>query len=544
MKQAPNFNALWARALVDELARGGVRDAVIAPGSRSAPLALACAARLRAHTVLDERSAAFFALGAARASGRPVVVVATSGSAGAHFFPAILEAEASGVPVIALTADRPPEVHGWGAPQTIDQRDLFGKHVRFFADVGVPEPATLPHLRATVARAVEHDGPVHLNAPFREPLAPVVQPLPEDVRDEPAVRHLRARGVPDLTEVARELSRRPRVVVVSGPRDAEDGLADAVSALGCPVIAECASQIRNARSIAHADLILRNEAWADALRPDVVIRIGGGSSSKVVQAYVEQAPYTVVLHERGEPIDPAHRASVIVEGDAAAICRALAGHTGHGLHRLFAEADARARAALERAFVDAPFGEPLIAREAALAAEQLYVSSSMPVRDVDAFASRCGRVLANRGVNGIDGIVSSAAGAAAVTGKRTLALVGDVALLHDLGGLVAAARLNVPLTVLCVNNDGGGIFHFLPIAEYPERFEQLFGTPHGLNLEGAARLCGAEFVRADDPRALRGALQRPAALRLIEARTDRARNVEHHRALQQAVIAALGEPPP
>lgn len=544
MKPAANFNALWARALVDELARGGVRDAVISPGSRSAPLALACADQLRVHTVLDERAAAFFALGAARASHRPVAVLATSGSAGAHFFPAILEAEAGGVPLVALTADRPPELHGWGAPQTTDQRHLFGTHVRFFADAGVPDPATLPHLRATVARALQHEGPVHLNVPFREPLAPVEQSIPP-VRDEPAARHVRAHRVPgDLTEVVGELSRRPRTVAVCGPRDADDDLASALAALGCPVISECASQIRNARSISHADLILRSEPWARALRPDAVIRIGGGLSSKVVQAWVEQAPYAVVVHERGEPIDPAHRASAIVEGNAPSICRALAGRVGSALRPPFEEAEARARAALERAFAGAPFGEPLIARETALAAEQLYVSSSMPVRDVDAFASRCGRVLVNRGVNGIDGIVSSAAGAAAVTGKRTVALVGDIALLHDLGGLVAAARLGIPLTVVCVNNDGGGIFHFLPIADHTERFEQLFGTPHGMNLEGAAALCGADFVRVADAKSLRSALQRPPALRLIEARTDRSRNVEHHRALQQAVIDALGEPPP
>lgn len=554
MTRAPpaNFNALWARALVDELARAGVSDAVVCPGSRSAALALACADTLRVHTVLDERSAAFFALGAARASGRPVVVVATSGSAGAHFFPAILEAEASGVPLIAVTADRPPELHGWGAPQTIDQERLFGAHARFF-ELGLPEPATLSHLRATVARAAQHiDGPVHLNAPFREPLAPSPEPLPQ-VRDEPAALHLRSRGVPDVGAVARELARRRRGVIVCGPRDANDGLPEAVRslsrALGYPVIADAAAGIRDC--IAHADLILRSEPWARALRPEAVVRIGGAVSSKVLQAFVEQSPYGVVLHERGEPIDPAHRASAIVEGDCLAIItRILESERAFesadsACARLFGDAEARARGALERTFAEAPWSEPSIARETALAATEglLYVSSSMPIRDVDAFAPRCGRVLANRGVNGIDGIVSSAAGAAAATGRRTFALVGDLALLHDLGGLIAAARLRVPLTVVCVNNDGGGIFHFLPIAQLTGRFEDLFGTPHGMDLSGAARLCGAEFVVAEDVRALRSALQRPPALRLIEARTDRARNVADHRALQQAVIDALGEPP-
>jgi 2-succinyl-5-enolpyruvyl-6-hydroxy-3-cyclohexene-1-carboxylate synthase len=550
VRGAANFNALWARALIDELSRGGVRDAVVCPGSRSSPLALACAELLRTRTAIDERSAAFFALGAARATGRPMLVVATSGSAGAHFYPAILEAEAAGLPLIALTADRPPELHGFGAPQTLDQQRLFGGHVRFFADLGLPDPAALPHMRALAARALQHDGPSHLNAPFREPLAPIPAPLPE-VRDAPAPRLLRARAVPDLREVAHELSRRPRGVIVCGPRDAQDDLPAAVRelsrALGYPVIADAASQVRFALpdALAHADLILRSEPWARALRPEAVVRIGGGFSSKIVQAFVEEAGYAAVLHERGDPIDPAHTASVVIEGDAPALCRALAADArcDGALLAPFTEAEARARAALEHAFADAPWCEPLIAREAALAAEQLYVASSMPVRDLDAFASRGGRVLANRGLNGIDGIVSSAAGAAAMSGLRTVALVGDLALLHDVSGLVAAARLRIPLTVLAINNDGGGIFHFLPIAQYPERFEELFATPHGLNLEGIALLCGAEFARVTDAKSLRAALQAPAALRLIEARTDRARNVEQHKALQAAVIAALGSPP-
>ena len=541
-----NFNLLWSAAVADELARGGVRDAVICPGSRSAPLALALAERLRPRSVLDERSAAFFALGAAKASGRPVALLCTSGSAGAHFYPALLEAEATGVPLIAITADRPPELHGWGAPQQLDQHRLFGAHA-WFAELGLPDPLTLPHLRATVARALGQDGPVHLNAPFREPLTPAPEALPA-VRDEPAVRHLKARPVAEVREIAAALSQRPRGLIVCGPRDARDELPSAVrelsQALGYAVLADAASGVDDA--VAHADLILRNDAWARALVPDAVIRVGGAISSKLVQSWLEQAGYTAIVHERGEPVDPQHRSAAVIPGDAPSVCRALAAHARArgSLAALFEQAERRARGALEAAFADAPWGEPLIAREAALAADLLYVSSSMPVRDVDAFAPRRGRVLVNRGLNGVDGILSSAAGAAAVTGARALALVGDLALLHDLGGLVAAARLRLPLTAVCVNNDGGGIFHFLPIARHPERFEELFATPHGLDLEGAARLCGAEFVRVSDGRALRSALQRPATgLRIIEARTDRTANVSHHRALQSAVIAALGGPP-
>ena len=536
---------LWATAVADELWRGGVREAVICPGSRSAPLALALAARLRAHVVVDERSGGFFALGAAKMSGQPVALLCTSGSAGAHFYPALLEAEASGAGLVAITADRPPELHGWGAPQQLDQMRLFGSHA-WFADLGLPDPQALPHLRATVARALQQDRPAHLNAPFREPLSPVAGPLPE-VRDEPAARHLRARGVPDVGAAARELSERPRGVIVCGPRDGEDGLSAAVRelsrALGYAVLADAAAGVQG---VAHADLILRSEPWARALRPEAVVRIGGGLSSKVVQAFAEQAERTVVIHERGEPADPGHRASHILAGEAPQIVRALAAEArAQGpLAGLFADAERRARSALEQAFAQAPWGEPLIARETAEAADLLYVASSMPVRDVDAFAERRGRVLVNRGLNGIDGIVSSAAGATAVSGTRAVALVGDLALLHDLGGLVTASRLGIGMTVVCVNNGGGGIFHFLPIAEHPERFEELFATPHRQELEGAARMCGAEYALVSDARALRAALRRPAAgLRLVEARTDRTKNVAQHRALQAAVVEALGDPP-
>jgi len=540
--EAANFNQLWARAVIDELRRAGVQEAVVCPGSRSAPLALALAEALRVHTVVDERCGAFFALGAARAAQRPAAVLATSGSAGAHFFPALLEAESSGVRLIAVTADRPPELHGWGAPQAADQQRMFGAHA-LFADLGVPEPAMLAHARATVARALLHRGPVHLNAPFREPLAPL--PLPFGAPDDaPAARHLSARGVPDVTGLARELSSHARGVIVCGPRDAQDDLPEALRdlsrAFGYPVVADAASGVCDA--VAHADLVLRDERWARALQPDAVVRIGGGVSSKPLQAMIDRARFTAVVHERGEPMDPAHRAAIIVEGDAPPVCRALAAQARADgpLLALWREADARARAALER---ELPWGEPAIAREVALHAELLYVSSSMPVRDVDAFAPRRARVLANRGLNGIDGIVSSALGAAVATSARTVALVGDLALLHDLGGLVAAARLRVPLTVVCVNNEGGGIFHFLPIAQATDRFEELFATPHRVDFEGAARLCGAEFARVASLRELRAALEAPPALRLIEARTDRAANVEQHRALQAAVLAALGEAP-
>ncbi|HEX4383511.1 MAG TPA: 2-succinyl-5-enolpyruvyl-6-hydroxy-3-cyclohexene-1-carboxylic-acid synthase [Myxococcales bacterium] len=536
-----NLNLLWAGAVFDELKRAGVREAVICPGSRSAPLAVAASEALRTCVILDERSAAFFALGAAKVSQRPVVVLCTSGSAGAHFLPAILEAEASGVPLIAITADRPPELHGFGAPQTFDQQRLFGAHAGFL-ELGAPDPALIPHLRATVAQAARTTRPLHLNAPFREPLAPIEQPLPQ-LRNEPAAEILKARGVPKLDGV--DLSKHPRGVVFCGPRDANDDLPAAARelarSLGYALIADAASQLRGSGAVSHADLILRSAPWAKALQPGAVVRLGGGTSSKIVQAWLEEAPYQVIIRERAEVIDPLHRASLVIDADAPAVCRALTSKSAPGpLAALFARAEQRAQAALETM----PWSEPFVAREAVQSSELLYVSSSMPVRDLDAFGGTPrGRVLANRGLNGIDGIVSSAAGAAWSSGTPATALLGDLALLHDLGGLIAAAKLRIPLRVLCVNNDGGGIFHFLPIAEHPDVFEPLFGTPHGMNLQGAAVLTGAELVQAGDAKSLRTALGGLPRLQLIEARTDRKKNVEQHRALQAAVIEALGDPP-
>lgn len=570
MTTAPNFNALWARTLVGDLTALGVRHAVVCPGSRSTPLALACAETqgLQVHSIVDERSAAFFALGCAKATGRPALVLATSGTAGAHFYPALLEAEASFTPLIALTADRPPELLGWGAPQTIDQRNLFGGHVRFFADLGLPEPLLLHHLRATIARAFSRAvqaprGPVHLNVPFREPLAPTPEPLPALPSLREAVRLPPSPALAPLDEALRELARRPRGLIVCGPRDLDDGLAAAVSLLagrlGYAVVAEPASQVRFALpgSICHADSIVRSPRAAERLRPEAIIRIGGGLTSKAVQTFLDQArAFTLCLTDDGAVIDPQHQAALALSGNAAAICSALATRLGSDtlpgpLAWEFARADAIARGVLDRA-LDEPaapgpreraLSEPQVAREVARASQGLlFVSSSMPIRDLDAFASLGDsglRVLANRGVNGIDGITSTALGAAAASELPTSLLVGDLALLHDLGGLLAARRLGVPLTIVAVNNDGGGIFSFLPIAQASPHFEELFGTPHGLDLSQLAALVQANFARPADLAGLRKALREAVGLTLIEIRTGRAANAELHGALHAQVASAL-----
>lgn len=578
------LNTLWARAVVQELERGGVRDVVLCPGSRSAPLALAVAEAapgLRSWVVLDERVAGFFALGLALTSGRPAGVVVTSGSAGAHLLPALVEAWSAGVPLVALTADRPWELHGFGAAQTMPQGGLFGRFARLSESLPVPEASSgaFRHLRAVVARAVAASvarpaSPVHLDVPFREPLAPLPDaPTPPGLDAEaldgragaPFLRTVAPVSRPpdaELEAVRRRLAAAERGVIVVGPRARADRLATAVRALaashGYPVLAEAASNVRWAPgqpTVSHLDLLLRSEGWALSARPDLVVRIGGGLSSRRVSDWLDGAGAEVVLvSESTEPVDPQHRAALVLEGDAAGICEALTAVTAPRRAAWadgFARASARAASVLASALDAEPrLTEPGVARavvSALPAGAHLVLGSSMPIRDVDAFAPPppgAVRVLANRGVNGIDGNLSTALGVAAGSGAPTVALVGDLAFLHDLGALVHARRAALSLTIVVVNNDGGGIFSFLPIAGSTPRFEALFGTPHGTELSAAAALGGARFSRAGTPAELAAALEhagRPG-LHVIEARVvDRATNVEVHQALGAAVARALEE---
>jgi 2-succinyl-5-enolpyruvyl-6-hydroxy-3-cyclohexene-1-carboxylate synthase len=579
-----NLNQLWARVVLEELFRGGVRHAVVCPGSRSTPLALACQRieGLKTWSVIDERSAGFFALGIGKRSRSPAVVIATSGTAGAHFYPAVMEAALSNVPLILLTADRPPELHGWGAPQTVPQARMFGEFARFFAETPVPEASNdvLAHLRATTARAVSvarraPQGAVHLNLPFREPLAPIPQPFGAEQLSAQALQgrpgalmtHIHPPSrLPDariLERVREHIASTERGLIVCGPRDEEDGFPQALSALsqatGYPILAEAASQVRyggGATTLSFYDALLRHEPFARAHRPELVLRFGGGLTPKRPQQWLDgSGARTLHFSDEGSLFDPAHRAEHIVEGSAVAACEALARGLSRGTGpwaQSFLHAEQLVRGALEAAFAEQDeLSEPRIAHEVVAslpAGANLFVSSSMPIRDVDAFAPARGvplRTLANRGANGIDGIVSSALGMSVVSEGPSVLLVGDLALLHDVGGLLTAHRHRLPLTVVVVNNDGGGIFSFLPIAQSQEHFEALFGTPHGIDLSHAAALYGARFHRPTTPSALRAAMAEgmKGGLHLVEVRTDRALNVEHHQRLFARMAAALGDGP-
>lgn len=539
------LNQRWAATLVGALVGSGVRHAVIAPGSRSTPLALAFAERpdVKVWSVIDERSAAFFALGLSKATGTPAAVLCTSGSAGAHFLPAVMEAAEGATPLIVLTADRPWELHGFGAPQTIAQVGMFGRYVRGAEALAAPDEAGLAHLAAVTARLAQQcqhapRGPVHLNVPFREPLAPMVAgpvidpPLPRFAAPSP--------HVPWPAEVLSAIAGARRGVIVCGPRERDDGFGEWVHAvgerLGFPVLAEAASNARFGfpDAIASFDALLRSPAFAAEQKPDVVLRFGGGLTAKGPQAWLDGSGAKVLqFHTDGLQFDPSHVAALSAPEPERTLPPPAQG--GARARWLAAQQEVLRRLAAEPAVLS----EPLVARQfiAALPeGAQVVLSSSMPIRDVDAFAqaSRRLRVFTNRGVNGIDGVTSTALGVAAGTGKPTALLLGDVACLHDLHGWLIARRHGLSLTAVVVNNDGGGIFHFLPIAGRTPHFEALFGTPHGVDLAHLAGLAGAQLHRPGSLAALGETVSRcvgGGGLHLVEMRTDRAGNVDAHRAL-------------
>ena len=584
--------AAWAYvgAFVDELARAGVRHVCIAPGSRSAPLALMIARHpaLRTWVHLDERAAAFFALGMARALGRPVALLCTSGTAGANFLPAVVEARAAAVPLLVLTADRPPELREVGAAQTIDQNRLFGTHAKWFVDAALPEATAdlLRYVRTLAGRAIAlaaaaPAGPVHLNFPFREPLVPMPVEAPGGMSDSDALAwHGRADGAPWVTvhdgptppdaaattRIARMLGDAKRPLLVCGPQP-DPGLAAPLAALahaiGAPVLADPLSQVRwgahdRAAVIDRYDAALRHEATARSLVPDLVLRIGGVPTSKRLLQFLSHDPATrhVVIDATRWP-DPSLLASEMVHADPRLLCEALldtvtrAGKT-EWLER-WRSIDATASKALvaytDR--LDEPFEGKAVAEVARLVPTggTLFVSSSMPVRDLDAFAAGDGRalrVLANRGANGIDGVVSTALGATAAGAGGLVLVIGDIAFHHDMTGLLAAKLHGLDATIVVLNNDGGGIFSFLPQAAHPEHFEELFGTPHGLEFGAVAELYGAHYRRAGTWDALRTGVTEGIAgrgLHVVEMRTDRARNVELHHDAWARVGVALERAP-
>jgi len=579
------------RAFAAELVAAGVTDAVVCPGSRSTPLALALRAApgLRVRVLLDERAAGFFALGMARTSGRPVVLLATSGTATVEFGPAVVEASLSRVPLVVLTADRPPELRDRGAPQTIDQDHLYGVHAKWYTELPLfdGDPATEAHVRSVAGRAVATAaagpaGPVQVNVPFREPLLPD-GPLAgsEDGTNgadaplaAPFTSAIAGRPILDddlLAELAGLLGRTARGLIVAGPDDdAElpEALAGLARATGFPILADPLSGLRTGphdRSlvVTRADQLARPGGWIEAHRPDLVIRTGAMPTSKPILQLLERTrPGLVVIDGDGGWRESALLPATFVHADAAATARALTVRLGSSVRRGtwtrdWTDAERTAARAMDRwlAALDEPFeGSPFPALAQALPdGAVLWAGNSMPVRDLDGWLPSTGRAItvrSNRGANGIDGVVSTALGSAAVAPGPVALVVGDVSFLHDLNALLAAKLHGLSATIVLVNNDGGGIFSFLPQAQpgtpagsgLPEHYEELFGTPHGVDVAPIVGALGGEHVpvagNADLAAAIADSIGRPG-VRVIELRTNRDRNVELHRGVAAVVARAL-----
>ncbi|MFW6384946.1 MAG: 2-succinyl-5-enolpyruvyl-6-hydroxy-3-cyclohexene-1-carboxylic-acid synthase [Halodesulfurarchaeum sp.] len=611
----PNRNVLWATIIVTELEKAGVKRAIVAPGSRSTPLAvaLADAPGITTQVHLDERSAGFFALGQGKRSGRPTVVLTTSGTAAANLHPAVIEAGQSRTPLVALTADRPPELHDSGANQTIDQENLYGSAVRFFRTLPEPEPRErkLRSLRTIVARAVAASigsapGPVHLNVPFRKPLDPVE--VPEDVppelfdsvslgtdgRDGPyvAIDSEPSRpGEKTVSEVSDAVVDTSRGLLVVGPMnpdiEAVEAIVGLADATGFPVLADPLSGLRFGDHVDEVQVLggydgyLGAEsvaAWPD---PDLVVRFGASPTSKSLRQYLrDRADRQILVDPAGEWREATFTASDLIRGAPSTVASALATaiatdspqESPTSPSRSWSDRFARAESTHWETVEEVVESKPTGAVEAEPAgalhegpgleseettfegtvltricraipnAATLFVSNSTPVRDLDRFGAPRQvplTVLGNRGASGIDGITSSGLGAGSVTDDPLILVTGDLAFFHDTNGLLALDRFDLEATIVLINNDGGGIFHRLPIEEFDPPFESFFKTPHGLDFSSTGSMYDFEFERVDSPdpfeSSFRKSIERPGT-QVLEVRTD----AERSQRIREALLSRVG----
>lgn len=543
-------------------------------------LGLLRAGGIRPWVILDERSAAFFALGMARESGRPIVLVCTSGTAAANYLPALAEAFLEQVPLIVITADRPAELRDCHAPQTIDQVRLYGSYVRSAVDV--PAPANDCDLdayyrtlacRAVAAATGTPRGPVQINLQMREPLIEVGEELAALSGKHPAcdshppytVAH-RARAVPSadtLKTIVKRLGAIERGIFVCGPNTGHDVaplIAGFARRLGWPVLADPLSGVRygghDREFVVDAyDVILRDRGFAHSHQPDAVLQLGHPPVSKPLTQFLAlRRPVHIVVAPGGEWPDPLHVATDIVHADTGEFCRAMAEAIEHMAAPSRWSESWLSASKLARTTLDRELAREAVMFEGKVLAETLrhlpsdailQVGNSMPVRDLDTFSGSSSHPLAvycNRGANGIDGVMSAAMGAAAVHAGPTVLVVGDLSFLHDLGALQIAARHRLRILIVVINNDGGGIFSFLPQSALGETFERFFATPHGLSPEGAVHMCRGSYRTATSWNEFGAAMRdglADAGLHVIEVSSDRARNLARHRQIIGAALDAV-----
>lgn len=598
--EAQNPTYACMGAFVDELQRGGLGHVVICPGSRSTPLALVFAAQaeMRCWMHIDERSAAFFALGLAKRLNAPVALLCTSGTAAANFLPAIVEASLTHVPLLVLTADRPPELRACGAPQSIDQNRLYGTHVKWFVETALPEATneSLRYIRTIAGRALVQTralpaGPVHVNMPLREPLTPA--PIPEQPLLSPVQRDSSAwQGRPEfqpytqvdeavyrlisdatVARLAHQIAEMPRGLLIVGPQTNAalvEPLLHLARQTGYPILADPLSQLRGGVGeqdlvLSSYDAFLRHERFCTLYAPELILRFGAMPTSKPVLLYIKRhaaqcMQIVVDAHDGWE--EPTQLAAQVMHADPVALCQQLNAALAQRMPadtqrvawtRTWQQADETTRQALSTAIAGFPeFFEGRVFSELAEmlpTGALLYVGNSMPVRDMDTFFWHRERpllCLGNRGANGIDGVISSALGASAAGGSAEPAVlvIGDLSFFHDLNGLLAAKLHGLDLVIVLINNNGGGIFSFLPQAAYPEHFEQLFGTPTDLDFRPVVTMYGGAFQRVATWSDFRQALQAgltEGGLHVLEVSTERTSNVTMHRQLWQVVERALDQ---
>ncbi|SHG48454.1 2-succinyl-5-enolpyruvyl-6-hydroxy-3-cyclohexene-1-carboxylic-acid synthase [Ornithinibacillus halophilus] len=552
---------------VDELAVSGLTDVVISPGSRSTPLAMTFSEheKIKEWVILDERSAAFFGLGLAKQTNRPVAILCSSGTAAANYFPAIVEAFHSRVPLIVLTADRPHELRDVGAPQAIDQIKLYGDYVKWFHEMALPESTEtmLNYVRSKAARAINvamegNSGPVHLNFPFREPLVPDFS-LENLWGNQTSTNYFQIDGykkIPDsnVKQLVQLLQSKQKGLIVCGPQIDPD-LGEAVTLLakqwGIPVLSDPLSQVRSGEHnkdniIEGYDAFLRHEDIRHYLQYDYLIRFGAMPVSKAYLFYVQENQQALhfVVEENSGYREPTNHQTEFIFADSIQLCSDLLEanvtvetdpnwledwcHMNHITKKILSNTQK------EQSLTE---GEAVRTLLNVLPHESsLYVGNSMAVRDVDTFfmgTERKINVLANRGANGIDGMISSGVGAA-VSGKPVTLLLGDLSFYHDMNGLLAAKHYNIDLTILLINNNGGGIFSFLPQAKEEKHFESLFGTPVDIDFKHAVNMYGGSYHSASKEEELHNVLKesyQEKGLSVIEVKTDRSENVTWHRDL-------------
>jgi 2-succinyl-5-enolpyruvyl-6-hydroxy-3-cyclohexene-1-carboxylate synthase len=557
---------------VDQLAFSGIENVVISPGSRSTPLAMAFAEnRDIEHWVhLDERSAAFFALGMAKEQQKPVAIVCTSGTAAANYYPAVVEAFYSRVPLVVLTADRPHELRDVGAPQAIDQTHLFGHYVCWYKDMAIPEPGLHMYARRQAARAVEESiggnkGPVHLNMPFREPLVPdftlnglwrdAATPIPKAAAGKSILTK------EEIIQLKKRLNHNQKGVIVVGPLN-DSSLVGPVttlaSRLGVPILSDPLSGLRSGEHdkrniVENYDSLLKSTELREQLQPDFILRFGAMPVSKAYLKWVQKLGDEVdhvIVESYNSYREPAGISAQFIWSDPVLLCEELADQLAEGS----LETDWLNKwKNLNKTAKDLMLKEPeeplneghavVYLSESLSEGSNLFVGNSMPIRDVDSFfmsTPKDIRILTNRGANGIDGVVSSAIGSA-VSGRPTTLLLGDISFFHDLNGLWMAKHYNIPLTIVVINNNGGGIFSYLPQANEEKHFEELFGTPVNLDFSHAIQMFGGAHKKVETWSEYKQALdqsQHHDGIFVIEALTSRNDHVDFHKAKWESVKEA------